>query len=245
MEDIHSPSVAGSSSIAAAAVAPSTRNEEDPTKALFELMAEKDRVEEELKALGAVLDSHKVNMKTSLTTFDGYPRDDIDIPQIRHTRTRIICLRNDYKDLMKRIELGLHAHHARLAAAAASEETAVAAATSTLPTTTSTTTTVRTTAASTAEIHTPFAKINSVAEGSPAAEAGMQAGDYIKKFGWVHALNHEKLKKLTECVAANDGHPIAVLLSRKEAGSLVERTVSIVPRAWAGNGKLGCHILPL
>lgn len=106
---------------------------------------------------------------------------------------------------MKRIELGLHAHHARLAAAAASEETAVAAATSTLPTTTSTTTTVRTTAASTAEIHTPFAKINSVAEGSPAAEAGMQAGDYIKKFGWVHALNHEKLKKLTECVAANDG----------------------------------------
>jgi len=24
---------------------------------------------------------HNVNMNTSLTTFDGYPRDDIDVPQ--------------------------------------------------------------------------------------------------------------------------------------------------------------------
>ena len=55
MEDIHPPSVAGTASTAVAA--PSTRNEDDPTESLFELMAEKDRVEEELKALGAVLDS--------------------------------------------------------------------------------------------------------------------------------------------------------------------------------------------
>ena len=175
---------------------------------------------------------------------------------------------------MKQIEAGLHAHHARLAAAVSEENTASpAVATSTPPTAS---TTVRT-----AEIHAPFAKINSVADGSPASDAGMKKGDYIKKFDWVHALNHENLKKLTECVAANDGvctsHPflpldnlsqtthkggyvngflrvllvyleqlpISVLLSRKEAGSDVDREVTIVPRVWAGNGKLGCHILPL
>jgi 26S proteasome non-ATPase regulatory subunit 9 len=51
-------------------------------------MAEKDRVEAELKALGQVLDSHGVHMNTGLTTFDGFPRSDIDVPQstYRHRR---------------------------------------------------------------------------------------------------------------------------------------------------------------
>lgn len=65
-------------------------------------MAEKDRVEAELTALSSVLESvrraalreascqncvadwkiqHGVNMSTSLTTFDGFPRDDLDIAQ--------------------------------------------------------------------------------------------------------------------------------------------------------------------
>ena len=44
-------------------------------------MIQRDRLEEELKALGSVLDSHGVTMQTSLTTFDGYPRADIDVPQ--------------------------------------------------------------------------------------------------------------------------------------------------------------------
>ena len=48
---------------------------------LQELIAQKDNLEEELKALGSVLDSHNVTMQTSLTTFDGYPRSDIDVPQ--------------------------------------------------------------------------------------------------------------------------------------------------------------------
>ncbi|KAF8243781.1 hypothetical protein K440DRAFT_34546 [Wilcoxina mikolae CBS 423.85] len=170
-------------------------------------------------------------MNTSLTTFDGYPRDDIDVAQIRTTRVRIIHLRNDYKDLMMKIETGLHAHHAALAAEA--EATSASSAEG------------GNNASNSADIQTPFAKINSVAPNSPAAEAGMQKGDYIKKFGSVNALNHEKLKKLTELVSSNEGKPITVLLSRKETGSDVDREVTIVPRLWAGTGKLGCYILPL
>ena len=55
MEDIHSPSVPATSSSSTATAAPSDAR--DPAAELFKLMAEKDRVEEELKALGAVLDS--------------------------------------------------------------------------------------------------------------------------------------------------------------------------------------------
>ncbi|KAA8894398.1 26S proteasome non-ATPase regulatory subunit 9 [Sphaerosporella brunnea] len=243
MEDIHSPSVvvAARENQSTASVAANGSS----TKALFELMKDKDQLEAELKALGSVLDSHGVNMNTSLTTFDGYPRDDIDVPQIRHTRARIIHLRNDYKDLMKRIEAGLYAHHAALAASAQDDTTIPTTATIIAPTAAAPRTTTTSGASAPEDVQTPFAKINSVAPNSPAAEAGLQKGDYIKKFGTVNALNHEKLKKLTELVAANEENPVTVLVSRREAGSEADRELTIVPRTWEGNGKLGCHILPL
>lgn len=68
---------------------------------MVDLIQEKERIEAELSALSAVLTSvsrsdfprrlrmlrltmclqHGVNMNTSLTTFDGFPRDDIDVAQ--------------------------------------------------------------------------------------------------------------------------------------------------------------------
>lgn len=100
MDDIHTPTVqSGPTSVSASA-----RSTGDATKPLSELITEKTRVEEELKALSGVLDSvcmlahsgqdvqadiccalkHGVNMTTSLTTFDGYPRDDLDVAQSLH-----------------------------------------------------------------------------------------------------------------------------------------------------------------
>lgn len=69
LHSVHEPSVPTSSN-------PSTK---EPN--LQDLVTRKDSLEEELKALGSVLDSHNVTMQTSLTTFDGYPRSDIDVPQ--------------------------------------------------------------------------------------------------------------------------------------------------------------------
>lgn len=98
MMDIHAPSVASrerSDSDLPIGVA-------SDKSSLMELIAEKDRVDSELRALSSVLNSvsvdrtlraryidlthhlslqHGVNMNTSLTTFDGYPRDDLDIAQ--------------------------------------------------------------------------------------------------------------------------------------------------------------------
>ena len=92
MEDLHNPTV-GSGPTSG----PASNGVAKEEMTLMELIAEKDRVESEMSALGAVLDSvclpvfhdtyrsdafkHGVNMNTSLTTFDGYPRDDIDIAQ--------------------------------------------------------------------------------------------------------------------------------------------------------------------
>ena len=97
MDDIHTPTVPSGPTTGQRAV-----NGIDKDKlSLMELITEKTRVEEELGALGSVLDSvlwyplymireeeadrsalqHGVTMSTSLTTFDGYPRNDLDIAQ--------------------------------------------------------------------------------------------------------------------------------------------------------------------
>ncbi|KAF2751543.1 hypothetical protein M011DRAFT_464265 [Sporormia fimetaria CBS 119925] len=186
MDDIHAPTVSSGPT--------STGFSNGVSKdqlSLQELIAEKERVEAELKALGQVLDSHGVKMTTSLTTFDGFPRSDIDVAQIRTTRARIIRLKNDYKDLMSRIETGLHEHHARLQAVQDSHTTTAAS--------------LSTGSAIPVVLDAPFARVNSVVPGSPADTAGLEIGDNITKFGWVDWKNHEKLARVSEVVSQNVG----------------------------------------
>lgn len=97
-DNIHAPTVASG---------PTTTggSERDPAKlSMVELMQEKERIEEELSALSSVLTSvsgqmattlkyisnhlglsqHGVNMNSSLTTFDDFPRADIDVAQSKN-----------------------------------------------------------------------------------------------------------------------------------------------------------------
>ena len=50
-----------------------------------------------------------------------------------------------------------------------------------------------------------FAKVNTVAAGSPAERAGLKAGDEIRNFGYVNRANHDNLKRVAECVQGNEG----------------------------------------
>jgi len=231
MDDIHAPTV----SSGPVSSGYSTGVSEDRLP-LMELIREKDRVEAELSALGAVLDSHGVNMNTGLTTFDGFPRADIDVAQIRTTRARIILLKNDYKDLMGRIEKGLHAHHAAMAEAVQNGTATSSALDSTAG------------SSAAATLEAPFAKVNSVVAGSPAESAGLKAGDSIVKFGTVDWTNHEKLSKVAEAVSHNEGLPVnvKVLRASTSGGRAQEVSMQLTPRPnWGGRGMLGCHLLPL
>ncbi|KAG9627713.1 putative 26S proteasome non-ATPase regulatory subunit 9, partial [Aureobasidium melanogenum] len=231
MDDIHAPTVASGPSSTHA------NGAEREKLSLPELIAEKDRVWSELTALGSVLDSHGVNMSTPLTTFDGYPRPDLDIAQIRTTRARIIPLKNDYKDLMARIEKAMHAHWENAAAAPPPVATAQ-------PSTQS----AEATPGSRIALEAPFAKVNSVVASSPAAAAGLKPGDKITRFGNVDWMNHDKLSKVAQTVQQSEGVAITVKVIRPAAAGAGEQRLEmqLTPRHnWGGRGMLGCHLLPL
>lgn len=158
-------------------------------------------------------------MNSSLTTFDGFPRDDIDIAQgmqwsatvrtttmytetrsVRTTRVRIIRLRNDHKDVMNHLEKGLHDHFARMQNTSGATSANGVNGPSTAPTSIA-----DNSIADAAILGTPFARVNSVEQGSPADQAGLKMGDTIRGFGNVHWLNHERLSKVAEAVQQNEG----------------------------------------
>lgn len=153
-------------------------------------------------------------MNTRLITPDGYPRADLDVAQsmkpfcppmqdganmnqVRTTRSRIIYLRNDYKTLMNVIEKHIHERFASLAENGSLEEPM----TNGTPESTETPVSSRPSQAS----GPPFAKVNSVVEGSPAESAGLKAGDEIRNLGYVNSTNHEGLRRVGECVQGNEG----------------------------------------
>ena len=96
---------------------------------------------------------------------------------------------------MSKIELGLHEHHASYQASNPSPASGPSQGA------------MRGGSAGTEQglVDTPFAKVNSVVPGSPADDAGLKAGDRIRKFGDVNWLNHDKLSKVAETVQRNQG----------------------------------------
>ena len=94
---------------------------------------------------------------------------------------------------MSKIENGLHEHHAAHQASSPFSTTTLSQATRS------------NVVSDQGLVDTPFARVNSVVAGSPAADAGLKVGDRIRRFGNVNWINHEKLSKVAEVVQRNQG----------------------------------------
>lgn len=106
---------------------------------------------------------NNVGMSDSLVDTNGFPRNDLDVYQVRAARHQIICLQNDLKEIMAAIERGLHDIHADEAANASSAGEAAS---------------TKMSAATDVEMHDedvskykPFIRVDKIIDRSPAQEA--------------------------------------------------------------------------
>ncbi|KAK6425567.1 putative 26S proteasome regulatory subunit [Oleoguttula sp. CCFEE 5521] len=242
MDSLHSPSIP--SSIAN----PPTTTSSSSKPSLQSLITQKEALEAELSALSSVLQSQGATMQTSLTTFDGFPRADIDVAQIRTVRARIVRLKNDWKSVMEKVEVAVLEGFAAKGLGEEEETGTVVTALGSVGGQghSNGVGTMRAEGsgerAAAPPIEPPFARVNSVVEGSPAATAGLRAEDRVVKFGNADWQNHERLGKVAREVQTNEGREVVVKVIRE--GRVVE--LKLVPRRdWGGRGLLGCHLVPL
>ncbi|XP_072755761.1 26S proteasome non-ATPase regulatory subunit 9 isoform X2 [Anoplolepis gracilipes] len=191
--------------------------------AVLELMKDKEKIESNLRTLKEILNSNHVGMDEPLVDSEGYPRQDIDVYQVRHTRHKIICLTNDHKALMKKIEEGLHRIHA-LAEGSKTQEPVSNISDS-----------------HETEMLEPFLRVNLVSPGSPAEIAGIQVEDLILEFGSIHYRNFKSLTDIGKLVE-NSRYKIVQLKIKRGSNITV---LSLTPRPWVGKGLLGCNVIPL
>jgi len=203
---------------------PSAENPRDHARALVH---EKDGIEAEINLQLSMLRANNCDMTTPLVDSEGFPRADLDIYAIRSARARIIELKNDLKNTMDEIEKALQKVYDP------SLPPPPAPADSEMPSTPS---------MREEDILSPFARVDGVAPGSPAANAGLRREDLIVKFGHLTAAAFSgSLEPLADLVGRNENCELRIQVLRDGQ----ELSLQFTPRkGWGGRGLLGCHIVP-
>lgn len=191
-------------------------------ESLLQLIKAKDKLESDIQGYKEILDCNHVGMSDPLIDSDGFPRNDIDVYQVRNARHKIICLQNDHKALMKQIEGGLHQFHSLTR----SEIRDSTPSTSSFQETT---------------LSEPFLKVNLVSASSPAELAGIEVGDLIMEFGSIDSRNFRTLKDVGDLVERSRYKPIFVKIKR----GVNTAVLTLIPKPWSGKGLLGCNVVPV
>ncbi|XP_063231515.1 26S proteasome non-ATPase regulatory subunit 9 [Bacillus rossius redtenbacheri] len=189
-------------------------------ESILMLMDRRSAIEREIDAMRQILQSNNIDMKEPLVDADGFPRQDIDVYQVRLARHRIICLMNDHKALMRQIEQGLVTIHSQIRESGGAGVSA---------------------APRRRESSTPIARVNFVSPDSPAERAGLVADDLIVEFGSVNSDNIKTLQDVAAVVKHSVGRSINLRVLREDR----LLSLTLTPGTWSGRGLIGCNIVPV
>uniref|UniRef100_A0A0E0B316 PDZ domain-containing protein n=1 Tax=Oryza glumipatula TaxID=40148 RepID=A0A0E0B316_9ORYZ len=160
----------------------------------------------------------------------GFPRSDIDIPAVLAQRRKLAELRNDHKDITNKIEKNLEVLHSTKL----SRNEASIPASSGTPASLHSGLSQNDPMEEDAVTRLPFAIIDELTDGSPAAVDGLQLWDEIVKFGNVEAGDRLQERLVSEALS-NEDCQVSLVIIRQ--GSSMNLTVT--PRKWHGRGLLG------
>lgn len=189
---------------------------------VLKLMKQKEAIESEIKELTAILTKNGVGMDDPLVDNEDFPKNSIDIYQVRNARHSIICLQNDHKNLMKQIENGLQGYYCACPPSTASQGIPMEIDRKDIPT------------------HTiPFAKVTIVSENSPAETAGIHVNDEIVEFGSINLKNFRNITDIATLVQHSENSKLTLKIKRSDKFI----NLQLMPKKWQGKGLLGCNIV--
>ncbi|WVZ64982.1 hypothetical protein U9M48_014420 [Paspalum notatum var. saurae] len=199
----------------------------------MKLMDQRGSLEAEMDAIIARLTAPGgPGITGGLVDAEGFPRSDIDIPNILAQRRRLSELRNDHKDITNKIDKNLEILHS--AKLSRDDKSASRRSDTTCPSHTGLSQSEPMEEDPVTAL--PFALIDEITDGSPASVDGLQLGDEIVKFGNVEAGDRLQERLISEALS-NEDSQVPLIVIRQ--GSVMN--VAITPRKWHGRGLLGCH----
>ncbi|KAF7298944.1 Nas2-N domain-containing protein [Mycena indigotica] len=183
------------------------------------LMQRKDEIDSHLQFHATQLADEGVTMDSPLVDAEGFPRPDVDIYRVRNSRKSIIELRNDRNLVMEQLANVLQLVYDPSVTQPNPPVTGIVV-----------------------RHGKPFAKVDGVSPGSPAAEAGLLREDLIFQFDNLtqSSFRTSSLRALVDVVNDNENKSILLRVLRQGEGM----TLTLVPKRWSGRGLLGCHIVP-
>ncbi|KAL9892740.1 26S proteasome non-ATPase regulatory subunit 9 [Glossina fuscipes] len=210
----------------------------NPTREkLLQLISDKDRLEARINDFGQILiNNADIGMHGPLVDVEGYPRNDIDVHQVRQARQQIICLQNDHKALMNEIEKLMHKLHAETGSGEQTEQAQQQDADNETMEDSS-----QEDQPSISEIDLKvIVRVNHVAPGSPAEKAGLRNDDHIARFGTITSSNFNgDLQSIGALVKHMQNQKIPLRVLRN--GIVLD--MMLIPQSWSGRGLLGCNIV--
>ncbi|GAA5980747.1 hypothetical protein JCM11641_000190 [Rhodosporidiobolus odoratus] len=186
------------------------------------LIEQRKGVEAQLDVYFDVLKSNNCTMDTPLVDREDFPRSDIDVAGVRTARMWICRLRNDLKavidEMASLVERGLPR------GPDSGEEVEMAPSMEVAE----------------YEEEKPWAKVDAVAPGSPADEAGLKRDDLFLTLSSISSANNDSLRAVAALVGRSEGIelPLSVMRGGQRLG------LRLTPKKWSGRGLLGCHIVP-
>ncbi|KAJ7069710.1 hypothetical protein C8F01DRAFT_1113677 [Mycena amicta] len=195
-----------------------TTDSDSPVETARALMKRKDEIDVHLQLYASQLAAEGATMVSPLVDTEGFPRPDIDLYRVRAARRSIIELRNDRQVVIEALAVVLSQVYDPSQLTADDGDSGIVPS------------------------GKPFAKVDGVSPGSPAAEAGLLRGDLIVRFDTLtqQSFTSSSLSPLVAVVNEHENRSIPLKIIRE--GQNV--TMILVPKRWPGRGLLGCHIVP-
>lgn len=190
-----------------------------PKLTIQDVDALKKRVEKELGYNLQKLSEENADMDSPLV-INGYPRDDIDVLQVRLIRRNVHMLRNDLQKVLERSHELINQHFKELRTKTRQEAHV----------------------APDLDYRIPFARITEVVDNGPSHKAGFHVNDELILLGHIHAGNHMKLTNLQNTVIQNEDRKLPVKIIRND--HTIQLTL-VPTRKWDGRGLLGCRLVEI